>query len=328
LSDLCICGSGKERSQCHVEGSTSSHPLTLRYAIDERIPETFLLLAEHQLALLEQVIVRVKIDREDRDRRMAQVCLVFYASKLYRVMKAALVLLRFNQTIEANVIRRQHMDFWIALQYYRKHPDQAVLFMASQPLVQRDSAEEIARFDPGEAAKPNRRAQYAELLRQCTHAYENFPGLRRPKGKSANSGKPIMLDWSAQSSKAMLDDLVRDWIREEVKKNGEVIGDEEFEVKWKRASASIYFFSIDYASQEMHGTAIALNPTLEYMNSFQFQPIATTFEHPNAVLNSYVGMTFGAIALLAESNGVDVSERLGDLQKAFAAHRVMLDLDE
>ncbi|MBV9269831.1 MAG: hypothetical protein JO165_01970 [Candidatus Eremiobacteraeota bacterium] len=83
--------------------------------------------------------------------------------------------------------------------YYEAKRDQAVLFVASMPILQKKKAEEIAWFDPQVLNIPHRQKQLARLMADAQQAYEDFPGLRRPKGKSGNTTKPKIIDGRSRS---------------------------------------------------------------------------------------------------------------------------------
>ncbi|TAM61768.1 SEC-C domain-containing protein [bacterium] len=321
-NDPCICGSGKKWKGCHDPKSGKAKPVSPGLPKGDRVDETLFSLGLQIVDFFEQVLAAIRLDILHRDRRLAQLCIAFYASKLYRVTLAGLTLIYHKQGVEALTIKREQYYYWLALHYYAEKQEEAVLFMASQPLRQRDSAQEIISFDKEVAADPVRQEQLAQLLRQCEQSYRDFPGLRRSKGKSGNASNPVLIDWQEPNARVMIDALAEGWVREDAGKKREPLDDVEFARRVNLVARRIHYFHADAPGKEKHGTPLALNQALDFEGDFTMRPGALDYEDSNELLWSYLVYPVGALNTLCKFNALDeLANRYNELHKALLAQK-------
>lgn len=302
----------------------------LRLAKDPGVSATVVSVGESLLHLYDEVIRAITLDRRDAKRRAQQLCLAYYAGKIQRVTRAALTLILAGQGEEALSILREQNEFVIALNYYHKYPDQAVLFMASQVLLKRNFAREIMSFDDSVASDQGRIKQLEELEEEAKRAYRRFPGLQRPKGKSANSPSPVYTDWSEPSSKDMFDDLMRGWLQEGYQARGERIDELEFNERLEKMVAKAYFFRSTFINQVKHGTAFMVVSTVEINDKGGIVLQDHELREPNQLAYHFIQNPMPSLKLLRDFNGIpDAFEaELGALGEAYAAMRTEFGIQD
>jgi hypothetical protein len=206
---FCLCGSGKKATRCH---DSDSPPLSAdRLKVDKRLDETLWTLAMNLSETLKAAIEAMTVDPSDVKEGMYRICLSFHARKMYRATLAGLTLVRFGQSTQALTLKREQYYSWVSFHYYLENRDDAILFVASQPLRQRDKALERAELHPDLRADPEWPRELKSLEDLCNKAYREFRGLRRAKSKSANTSNPKMIDWPEPSTATMLRAFVKDW---------------------------------------------------------------------------------------------------------------------
>lgn len=236
---------------------------------------------EQFLSLCDALIAATKVERDGDRMRLAMIlCLSYHLRKIQRVTRAALTLILNGQSAEAMSLVRPQNDFVIAFNYYVKHPDQGQIFMVSQVLLKRNFAKEIMSFDDAIARDPQRLAQLAEIERDVQIAYREFPGLRRPKGKSAKSSSPVLIDWSELSAYDMFSDVMEGLLREHYAKDGKTYSDDEFTKRHERAVKRSYFYRNTFIGQSMHGTAFDVGVVVDIEDDGSIAPA------PNRALDS------------------------------------------
>jgi hypothetical protein len=141
-NDPCPCGSGKKYKMCHMDQvvSAMAEPASSAPTSAEVNPAV-LDLATRSLAALEASCRGITFDQLDRDRRLRQICSYFHARMLHSAVRAGITLLQSDTSLLALDMHRMIYEHWLAGHYYEKFPDEAVLFVASMPLVERRYAE-------------------------------------------------------------------------------------------------------------------------------------------------------------------------------------------
>ena len=263
---------------------------SLRLDRDSGVAEIIVSVGEECLSLCDMLVAATRIDKDDSDAlsRAVKLCLVYFLGKIQRVTRAALTLILSGQGVEALSLIREQNHFVISLNYYRKHPDQAQLFMVSQVLLKRNFAKEIMAFDDKAARDPRRIAQLAAIEKDVDIAYREFPGLRRPKGKSGKSKSPVMVDWSEPSSYEMFRDLMDGWMREHYAERGETLDEAEFAKRFERVIARTYFFRNTFISQAKHGTAFDVGAAVDIDDDGNIIPAAHQVDDPNRLAYHFI----------------------------------------
>ena len=286
----------------------------LSLTLDVRVDVDFVTAGEEALRLYDQMNQAINIDRTDKERHASQLCLAFYAAKIQRVTRAALTLVLAGQGVEAMSLIREQNDFVIALEYYHKHPTQALLFMVSEALQKRDRARQVMAFDKKAREDPQRQRQLAQLEVMAEKAYREFPQLRRPKGKSANSANPIMIDWSEPDPKAMLADLMEGWLRQHYTDTSQSYTEDDFLECHKRVVERIYFMRNTFVSQAKHGTAFSLSDGIEVDDRGKIGSIRSQVEKPNELAYHFLLNALPPLKIICEFNDLQPFEdRLNEL---------------
>ena len=125
----------------------SNERYSLRLERDSSVLDLVVAVGEESLRLYDVVLGAIRLDKADQRRLAVQLAMAHYAIKIQRVTRAALTLVVAGQGAEAMALIREQNEFVIALNYYNKHDEEAVRFMASQVLLKRNFAEKIMAFD-------------------------------------------------------------------------------------------------------------------------------------------------------------------------------------
>lgn len=322
-NESCPCGSGKKWKKCHDRSSAQARPQApTLFQIDQRVDPVLYGFGMNVLECLNDVLAAIKLDEHERDHRMQQACLTFYGLKMYRVTLAGLTLIHFGQSHEAFTIKREQYFYWLALHYYEKNLGEAITFVAYQPVLQRKKAEELAAVDPKARRDPLRQRQLQQLRSQAQQAFEEFPSLMRPKGKSGNTSQPIMIPWDEPRPIDMITALAKDWVKEEAAKNGESLTEQEFKSRVKDRAGHTDFLHSDFPSQDKHGTAFALGQLFQLNHDFTVKPAETAVENPNHLLYIYTPYPIGVIGTLIKFNALDgFDDRYEHIVEAFHKHK-------
>jgi len=245
---------------------------------------------EECLRLCDKLIRGTKINDNDSDKvhPMACLCLVYFLTKIQRVTRSALTLILAGQGVEAMSLIREQNNFVMALNYYRRHLDQAQLFMVSQAILKRNFADEIMNFDDEAAADPERLSQLAELKNQVVEAYRLFPAIRKIKGKSGKSKSPAYADWSEPSAYDMFFDVMNSLVREQYAERGEAIVEKTFKVRLKKIVDKVYFLGNKFISQAKHGTAFDVGAVVDFDNDGNIIPSNHQFDDSNRLAYHFI----------------------------------------
>jgi len=296
---------------------------------DTRVSATIVSIGEELLRLYDSAIALGSLDQADRNRRAVQCCLAHFASKIQRVTRAALTLIINGQGDEAMSLIREQNDFVIALAYYHKHQDQALLFAVSQALLKRNFAREIMTFDEKAAINPERLKQLATLENEANTAYGEFPGLRHPKGKSADSASPVYIDWSEPSAYSMFADLMDGWLREHYKDGGEPIEEGRFKEHRDKMTARAYFFRSTFISQSKHGTAFAIGSTIDVSAEGALSPQDHQIADPNRLAYHFIQNATAQLPLIRDFNAPGALEaELKALEASYVAMQEELGIND
>jgi hypothetical protein len=318
-SDLCLCGSGKKTDKCH--GSGAPLPSVNGFKLDERIDEPLYALAMNVTEALKLAIEAIRVDRNNRDETMHRACVSFHARKMYRATLAGLTLIRYDQSTQALTLKREQYYSWVAFHYYLMNRDDAVLFMASQPLRQRDDAVSLTEIVPGLRDDPRRREQFKRLEEQRAEAYREFPALRRPKGRSAKSSAPLMIDWSEPSTATMLRAMVREWPKE-MAAAGEAPPEGDLDAWVERQARETHFYHGYFMSQDVHGTPLAINDAFRELDNDSLGPVSTSTNEPNGLIYIYLWYPLGVLGSLVKAyKPRGLKDRTIKLQKAALAQK-------
>jgi hypothetical protein len=268
--------------------------------------EELLTLGNQALELLRKVRLAIDLGANSAERRMAQMCGAFFAGKIYRVTRAILTLARHGQGREATALLREQFEFILSLLYFQKHEFAATLFMASHPVTQLRMAEKSSQIE----LNPEKRAGFehtSELLRsQVNAARAKFPALLKPcpgKHECKKFGTLHEHDWSAPKPKAMLKDLIRDWLKEWHATNATRLKRGELEQQTHEIAEWKLFYSLHFLSQEKHGLPFALINNLA-INGGQVDDVETQVSDPNDLLYYAIASTQAAISDIATNNEI------------------------
>jgi hypothetical protein len=277
--------------------------MSLNLERDPNVAEIVVSVGDECLSLCETLIGGTKIDKDDDPLHLAvTLCLVYFLGKIQRVTRAALTLILSGQGREAMSLIREQNHFVVSLNYYWKHPDQAQLFMVSQVLLKKRFAKEIMAFDEKVALDPRRVAQLAAIEKDVEEAYRQFPGLRRPKGKSGQRNSPVFIDWSEPSSYDMFRDLMDRLVREHHEKHGEIVDQAEFSKRFEHMVARTYFYRNTFMSQAKHGTAFDIGTNVDFNDDGNVRPTAAQVDDPNGLAYHFIQNAMPSLLIFRDHN--------------------------
>ncbi|HTU81356.1 MAG TPA: hypothetical protein VMF61_04450 [Candidatus Acidoferrales bacterium] len=320
--DFCPCGGTKRWAKCHGLETCSLPPIAESPLVDS----TLVALGQTILEVLKDSIEVVTIDETSVEDVFRKRTLLYFAKKVYRVTLAGITLIRTGQSMQAFTDKRGQHYAWVAFQYYTANERASILFFASGPLRQRDKAKEVMDFSPTTASDPKRQSQLANLKELAGIAYERFPDLLVPKGKSAQSSQPAYRDWKEPDEHEMLESLIEQWPDEMAKLGTPISGDVN---EWRRQQLrSAHFYHSSFPSQDVHATPLGL---ISELNAQEDQgensagiPIDTV--DPNALLFIYLPYPLGTAGKLVElSNATGFTDRFIKARKALERFREYLD---
>jgi hypothetical protein len=229
----------------------------------------------------------------DHDEIMAaKVAVTFYGAKYSRTLRAILLLTLYGQSREVVGLSRFVHDYWVSAAYYDAFPEQALLWIASEALRQRDDIKRIAAFAPEVATDPEKQQQASEVEAMCKEAYAQHPGLITSKGK----------DWSAPEPHEMLLEVFKHWRL----RDGESTADAELERERDKA----HFFNSRFPAQEIHGTPNVLSLTLVYDRDGALKMPETRHESPNSLLLSAVMIGARIVEIMGQRLGLNVETQM------------------
>jgi hypothetical protein len=316
---LCLCGSGKKAKRCH---ESDSPPLSAdRLKIDKRIDETLWSLTMNVSESLKRAIEAMTVSPADIAEGMYRICLSFHARKMYRATLAGLTLVRFSQSTQALTLKREQYYSWASFHYYLENRRDAILFVASQPLRQRDKALERAELHPELKHDPEWQQELKTLDELCRTAYHEFSGLRRAKGKSGKTSNPKMIDWPEPNILAMLRAIVKDW-PSQLASMGEPVAEGDIEAWMEREVRRVHFYHGDFMSQDVHGTPMAIGGTFTDVRGDSLGPVKVDTEEPNGLIYIYLWYPFGVLSKLIERFALPgFKDRLIKLERAAMKYR-------
>jgi hypothetical protein len=211
--DLCPCGSKKKWKKCHGTAALRASSL----AEDQDVDPALRGFTENAISILQDAIESVPVTQRDRkptdeevERQFRQVTLLYCARKLHRTTLAGVTLALRGQTSVALTLKRDQHYAWVAFSHYYDNPRESVLFTASGPLRQRDSALKMMDFRELEGDQ-DRQKQLDVLNETAELLYGKFPDLRRAKGKSGETENPEYIDWPEPSVLDMFRTIVKSW---------------------------------------------------------------------------------------------------------------------
>jgi hypothetical protein len=295
----CGCGSGRKTTKYHPSGAEVIDSSFL--AADERVKQTLWSLGQNLCTTLKGAIEAISINRADADETAYRICLSFHARKILRVTLAGQTLVRFSQSTQALTLKREQYYAWVAFHYYLDHRSAAILFTASQPLRQRDSARKRLELSVDPESDVNAMQQLRILADRADTAYKEFPALRVVKGKSANTSNPKMIDWSEPCVTDMLREVVKDWPRQ-LAEMGESLEDEN---SWIDAEVRrIHLYHDQFMSQDVHGTPMAMSGEFEHASIDHLGSVELTSHDPNGILYIYLWYPLGVLDKIIGRLGV------------------------
>lgn len=316
----CPCGSKKKWKRCH--GSTNFEEQQL--VGDRNADPTLRGLAGNAIAILQDAIESLPIDKlvgkptsEEVEREFRKRTLLYFARKLHRSTLAGVSLVRLGQTSVAFTLKRDQHYAWVAFNYYYDSPRESVLFTASGPLRQRDSAVKMMDFQKIKDDK-ERQNQLGVLFETAEELYKEFPDLRRPKGKSGGTKSPDYIDWSEPSTFDMFKAIVTNWANE-LEKQGKSFPNNYCKGWIERETREGHFFHDKFPSQDIHGTPLGLVADLpadddegEVENK-----ISIGRHDPNTLLYIYSSHPLNVAFRLVELSGAPgFTDRFAKLEKA------------
>lgn len=270
---------------------------------------------------LKAAIEAMTVDPSDVKEGMYRICLSFHARKMYRATLAGLTLVRFGQSTQALTLKREQYYSWVSFHYYLENRDDAILFVASQPLRQRDKALERAELHPDLRADPEWPRELKSLEDLCNKAYREFRGLRRAKSKSANTSNPKMIDWPEPSTATMLRAIVKDWPGQ-LASMGQPVPEDAIEAWVEREARRVHFYHGDFMSQDVHGTPMAIGGTFTDVKNNSLGSVKTNTEEPNGLVYIYLWYPLGVLNTLIERFKVPgFKNRLIKLQRAATRYK-------
>jgi hypothetical protein len=275
---------------------------SLRLERDANVNEIVVSVGEESLRLCDILIGAVEIDKTDDLRRAVQLCLIYFLGKIQRVTRAALTLILSGQGDEAMLLIREQNEYVIAFNYFKKHPVEAQLFAVSQVLLKRDFAKQIMSFDEAAAQNPQRIAELAEIEKNVQIAYREFPGLRRPKGKSGSSPSPVLIDWSTPSAYAMFRDLMDGWMRDHLAQKGEAVDEKDFAERFQRTVDSTYFMRNTFINQGKHGTSFDLSSIVDIDDVGALSPVGHQADDPNRLAYHFIQHALPPVPMFRDYN--------------------------
>lgn len=286
-------------------------------------------LSDNVLELLKDAINSVSMPPAKKDKISTifrSQTLLYFAKKVYRITKAGITLARTCQTTQALTLKRDQHYAMTAFSYYLTFERESVLFFASGPLRQRDSAVEIMKFEPSEKSNPKRIAQLKELTTMADSMYKQFPGLKVAKGKSGKIGNPLYQDWKEPDEHTMMKAIVETW-PDEMAKIGSPIPEDEKNSWIDEQLRSAQFFHAKYPSQDIHNTPMGLVFDLNAETDYSDGNINLDAHNANGLINIYLGYAIDVSQKLVTFSGVaGFKDRLIKIEKAAHVYSTLVDL--
>lgn len=303
----CPCGSGKKYKRCHGDLASAKYSPPPRPSMFNVKPldPTLDALGGKVLDLLSDVGASIKYDRANVDDWFRKLTAYNHASLLHGIVKATIAMSKAGSGWPCFAARRLVFEYFVKLAYYDKNPEQAVLYAASAPMIQKRFADEWAKVDPTlEFPDP---ALHKEIIAAMK---ARFTGLMVPKGKSGSTPTPVYREWS----EADLKPAWLEYIKAEAKEHPQLVtraranlglGPDvpEDEVVEMFAEQK-YLMNAEYPSQDIHGTALTLIPTLDGQPVDGFRPFADHFKNTNEIVWGAVGFAMDGARILARVGGV------------------------
>jgi hypothetical protein len=302
----------------------------LSLARDTDVSNTVTTAGEQLLQLYDAVVkTAAKPDLSDKKRLAVHLAVTHYGIKLQSVTRAALTLILTGQDREAMSLIREQNDFVAALNYYRNHPEEAVLFMTSQALLKRNFARQVMTFDDKVAADPKRVAQLAALEKDAQDAYREFPRLRKVKGKSGRSAVPVYADWSEPSAKEMFRDLMATELRKHYTSEGVPFTEDAFNTRLEKMVEKAYFLRNTFISQSKHGTAFALGETMDIDDNGALIFQGPEMEVPDELAYHFIMNAMPPLKIFRDVVAPGILEdRFDKLSEAYVALRKELQIQD
>jgi len=317
-NDPCPCGSGKKFKRCHGGVASATYVAPPKPKVfDAEPPDPALqALGWKVLGLLSDVGASIKYDRANQDDWFLKVCAYHHARLIHGITKAIIVMARGGCGWPVFAARRQAFEYFVKLAFYEKRPEQAVLYVASAPMVQKRFVEKWLKVDP------KRKFPDLNLHKSVIDAMKaRYQGLMVPKGKSGTTPSPVYREWSEEDLEPAWLEYIQAEAREHpelikiARKNLRLARDVSDEEAIRMFAEEKYLMNAEYPSQEIHGTALTLIPTVDAQPPDGFAPFSDHFRNTNALVWGAVGFALDSARILARvGRAVQWAERSKSLQ--------------
>ena len=296
--------------------------------VDDSVDAGIIATGIEALRLIADIRMVIDLGPNGRDRRMAQMCQAFFLGKIHRVSLAMLTLMRHGQSQEATSLLREQHEFIVSLLFYQKHPEVAVLFMASHPLTQLDMAERNVRTSVSADEKKKRKRFIKPLQREAAQVRKRYPGLIKPC--TANCRKPSghIHDWNPPATKDMLLDLMGDWLKTTYQNIKHTHSRRDLIAHRDIVTDRLHLARSHFLSQDKHGLPFALRGNLK-MSNLRIEPISLHVKKPNDLVYHIIGSLDPIYLDTVVDNGIAGFEtRIQDLKVRLTGDKTRLGITD
>lgn len=324
-NDRCPCGSRRKYKKCHgrpaIPGAQS--PNSARDGIKAATPldPELVTLGTLILDALDDTAAAIKTDPANRNDRFRKICAYHFAFLIHGVTKAALDLAQAGSRWPIFALRRLIFEYFLKAFYFEQNPDEAVLYVASVPLVQRRLAEQWASLDKTRDFSERLKLQ-DKIVQQMLREY---PDLLRPKAKKTDTDEGDLVEWEPKK----LLPLAIEYFKAEFKRHPEMV---EYTLKryalptgtTEDEAAEVFarekwLMNAHYPSQQIHATALSLVPTLSLERHGGFARFADHFDNPNPLVWGCLGFALGTAEMVARIGGFDIATAIEPLRSKLDA---------
>jgi len=286
-NDPCPCGSGKKFKKGHGAEHAVESPPSRRV---EPVAQSLVDLGWKALDSLQSLVMLMELDGRDQRQRFIQVCAAHYAYLLYGVTKAAIVLFAADCGLETLALKRMQYEYYLKGIYYERFPDDAVLFVASFPLLHFRFDKRWREFNDRGFAD----TEWAETTKDRAQALHDYPKLEVTYEERCTK-KIKKKDWEPPKPLEMLRALIAPELSGTPKQISKLIEQR-------------HFMNVTFLSQMIHGTIFALGPTLGQPGPKHFKPYNSHLKDANGFLDGFVGFVIEYAARMARLNKLDDKE--------------------
>jgi hypothetical protein len=321
-NDPCPCGSKKKFKKCcgGDAGATAAAEVP-KPSYPVRTDPDLLSLGYRVLDTFESVAMSVVPSATDVPLRLRQVCAYYHAAKIHGATLAAMALLERGYAREAFPYERHVYEYFTSAHYFERFPDEAERFVASGPVLYKRMRDRWLSLDPTALAA------HPELDVAAADAQARFPTLQRPKGKSAASKSPVMIDWAPpepleMSIRLYTHDMKNDPADvETARARYGLPATAAVEEIAERFARERHFVVSENPSHFMHGTVFGLTSMLDSRVATQFPKFNMDFDEENALLCGFLDLCLAVGYLVGRVSGVDIAS-LDPLRTEFAAMQI------